>query len=98
MKTVFSEAHALQSVQTEFYRGKWVEAFEIPRRAELVLAAVRQADLGPVIAPTGFGLAPVQAVHDAAFLRFWKRCGTTGWPRSERSRPIPTSGRRGGRG
>ena len=36
MKTVFSEAHALQSVQTEFYRGKWVEAFEIPRRAELV--------------------------------------------------------------
>mgnify|MGYP001765400499 CR=1 FL=1 len=70
MKTVFTEAHALQSVETEFYRGKWVEAFEIPRRAELVLAAVRQAGLGPVIAPLGFGLAPVQAVHDAAFLRF----------------------------
>ena len=51
MKTIFSDKHALQSVETEFYRGKWVEAFEIPRRAELVLAEVKRANLGPVIAP-----------------------------------------------
>ncbi|MDR0808337.1 MAG: histone deacetylase family protein [Gemmobacter sp.] len=70
MKTVFSELHALQSVETEFYRGKWVDAFEIPRRAELVLDAVRRAGLGPVIAPGCFDLAPVLAVHDAGFVRF----------------------------
>lgn len=69
MKTVFSELHALQQVDTEFYRGKWVDAFEIPRRAELVLDAVRRAD-GPVIAPEHFDLAPVLAVHDPAFVRF----------------------------
>lgn len=70
MKTVFSDLHALQSVDTEFYRGKWVDAFEIPRRAELVLDAVRASGLGPVIAPDQFDLAPVLAVHDAAFVRF----------------------------
>lgn len=30
MKTIFSDKHALQSVEREFYRGGWVEAFEIP--------------------------------------------------------------------
>lgn len=68
MKTIFSDKHALQSVETEFYRGKWVEAFEIPRRAELVLAEVKRANLGPVIAPESFGLAPVLATHDADFV------------------------------
>ncbi|MBN9547718.1 MAG: histone deacetylase family protein, partial [Alphaproteobacteria bacterium] len=70
MKTVFSDRHKLQSVETEFYRGKWVEAFEIPRRAQLVLDAVRRAGLGPVVEPEGFGLAPVLAVHDPNFVRF----------------------------
>lgn len=70
MKTIFSELHKLQSVETEFYRGEWVDAFEIPRRAELVLAAVRSAGLGPIIEPDSFDLAPILAVHDAAFVRF----------------------------
>ena len=70
MKTIFSEKHALQSVDKEFYRGKWVDAFEIPRRAELVLAEVERANLGPVIAPDRFDLEPVLAVHDAAFVNF----------------------------
>lgn len=70
MKTVFSDRHKMQSVETEFYRGKWVEAFEIPRRAQLVLDAVRRAGLGPVVEPEGFGLSPVLAVHDPDFVRF----------------------------
>ena len=70
MKTVYSDHHKLQSVETEFYRGKWVEAFEIPRRAQLVLDAVRRADLGPIVEPKSFDLAPVLAVHDPDFVRF----------------------------
>ena len=102
MKTIFSDNHALQAVETEFYRGKWVEAFEIPRRAELVLAEVKRAGLGPVIPPESFGLAPLQAVHDAAFLRFLETAWETWeaevgpipaypnvWP-PRRSRMIPT--------
>ena len=98
MKTVFSDLHALQSVDTEFYRGKWVDAFEIPRRAELVLDAVRASGLGPVIAPDQFDLAPVLAVHDAAFVRFLETIWTTGWPRWAIYPPIRTSGPRAGRG
>ena len=70
MKTVFSDRHEMQRVETEFYRGKWVEAFEIPRRALLVLDAVRRADLGPIVEPESFDLAPVLAVHDPDFVRF----------------------------
>ena len=95
MKTIFSDKHALQSVETEFYRGKWVEAFEIPRRAELVLAEVKRANLGPVIAPESFGLAPVLATHDADFVHFletaweaWKAGSTTS------SRPAAPTSRR----
>lgn len=102
MKTIFSDLHALQSVETEFYRGKWVDAFEIPRRAELVLAEVKWAGLGPVIAPDSFGIEPVLAVHDAAFVRFletaweaWKAevgpipAYPNIWP-PRRTRMIPT--------
>ena len=70
MKTVFSDRHEMQRVETEFYRGKWVEAFEIPRRALLVLDAVQRADLGPIVEPESFDLAPVLAVHDPDFVRF----------------------------
>ncbi|WYK06650.1 histone deacetylase family protein [Cereibacter sphaeroides f. sp. denitrificans] len=102
MKTIFSDKHALQSVEREFYRGGWVEAFEIPRRAELVLAAVTRAGLGPVMAPRPFDLGPVLAVHDAAFVRFLEGAWESWvaergpvpaypnlWP-PRRSRTIPT--------
>ncbi len=102
MITVFSDRHRLQSVDTEFYRGRWVEAFEIPRRAELVLEAVRSADLGPVIEPDSFGIEPVLAVHDADFVRFLETIWTDWlaevgnipaypniWP-PRRTRMIPT--------
>lgn len=98
MKTIFSDKHALQSVEREFYRGGWVEAFEIPRRAELVLAAVTRAGLGPVTAPQPFDLGPVLAVHDAAFVRFLEGAWESWVARWARFRPIPTSGRRAGRG
>lgn len=102
MKTIFSEKHQLQSVETEFYRGKWVEAFEIPRRADLILEAVQRTNLGPVIAPESFGIEPVLAVHDEAFVTFlskaWEQwTAEVGpipaypniWP-PRRSRMIPT--------
>lgn len=102
MKTIYTETHLLQSVETEFYRGKWVDAFEIPRRADLVLDAVRRRELGPVIAPEAFDLAPILAVHDAAFVDFLQRIWgewveevgpipayPNVWP-PRRSRMIPT--------
>ena len=41
---------------------------EVPDRVDRILAAVTEADLGPVATPTDFGLAPIEAVHDAGLL------------------------------
>lgn len=77
MQTVFSTDHELQSVATELFRGRRIEALEIPRRAQLVHAQVLRADLGPVRPPDPFDLAPILAVHDAGFVDFL----ATFWPR-----------------
>jgi acetoin utilization deacetylase AcuC-like enzyme len=37
---------------------------EIARRGELIAAAIRQADFGPITAPEDFGLEPIGEVHD----------------------------------
>lgn len=97
MKTIFSDKHALQSVEAEFYRGKWVEAFEIPRRAELVLAEVTRSRLGPVIAPDGFDFNPYWRSMTRHRAVPADRLGS-GPPKSAWSRPIRISGRRAGRG
>ena len=53
MKTVFSEDHRLQDGKSELIDGKLLPCFEMPRRAEIVLARVRQQKLGEVLPPRG---------------------------------------------
>ena len=77
MKTVFSEDHRLQDGKSELIDGKLLPCFEMPRRAEIVLARVRQQKLGEVLPPQTFGLDPVRRVHEADFVDFlaaaWER-------------------------
>src|SRR5262249_37978401 len=77
MKTVFSEDHRLQDGKSELIDGKLLPCFEMPRRAEIVLARVRQQKLGEVLSPQNFGLEPVRRVHEAGFVEFlaaaWER-------------------------
>ena len=70
MKTVYSEQHRLRDAKTELYGGELVQPFERPSRAEMVIGAVRDADLGEIIGPEAFSLDPVLAVHDADFVAF----------------------------
>lgn len=70
MLTVFSPEHRRHAATREFYRGRLVEAFEKPERADAVHRAVVEARLGEVILPVEHGLAPVERVHDAGYLRF----------------------------
>ncbi|WGF86197.1 histone deacetylase family protein [Marinivivus vitaminiproducens] len=70
MKTVYTERHALQDGQSELIDGKLMPCWERPRRAELVIARVRETGLGPVIAPREHGIEPVARVHTAPYLRF----------------------------
>jgi acetoin utilization deacetylase AcuC-like enzyme len=41
---------------------------EVPERIDRILAAVTDAGMGPVVPPTDFGLAPLEAVHDNGLL------------------------------
>ncbi len=70
MKTVYTDDHRLQNGQSELIDGKLVPCFEMPRRADIVLARVTESALGPVVAPERHGPEPVARVHTAPFLRF----------------------------
>src|ERR1051325_10111887 len=70
MKTFYSPDHAAHAPKEEFEGGRLVPAVEIPERAERVRARIEARKLGPVLAPSGFGGAPILRVHDAAFVEF----------------------------
>ena len=70
MRTIYSDAHRLQDGRSELYDGQLVACFEMPKRADLVLARVRSVGLGPVEEPEAHGLAPVLRVHTEPFVAF----------------------------
>ena len=102
MKTIYTDQHRLRDAQTELYGGELVKPFERPSRADTVIAAVRDSDLGPVEAPDDFPLDPVLRVHDADFVSFlesaweeWKQTGYKGeaiasvWPARRMQCRVP---------
>ena len=70
MRTVYSETHRLQDGKAELIDGKLLPCFEMPRRADLILAEVKARNLGEVIGPKAFGSEPLARVHDARYLAF----------------------------
>jgi acetoin utilization deacetylase AcuC-like enzyme len=72
MLTIYSEDHKLHHGNGELMNGQIVPCFELPRRAELILERVRAVNLGEVIAPRDFGLAPITRVHSSRYVHFLK--------------------------
>ena len=70
MQTVYSDNHRLQDGKAELNDGLLVPCFEMPRRADLVLARVREVGLGEILEPTSHGLDPVLRVHTEPFVTF----------------------------
>jgi acetoin utilization deacetylase AcuC-like enzyme len=70
MDIVYSPAHRHHRGEFEMFRGERVPCFEKPERADMVLAALVRRRAGAVIAPDAFGLAPIERVHAADYLRF----------------------------
>jgi acetoin utilization deacetylase AcuC-like enzyme len=70
VQTVYSEAHRRHHARGELIDGALRPPHERPERADLILAAVRETDLGEVIEPTAHGIEPLARVHDAGFLTF----------------------------
>ena len=102
MKIIYSDQHYQQSPKLELAGGDLVPSFESPSRAEFVLARVKAVGLGEIITPDEFGLRPLLAVHDAAYIRFlqtaweeWIAAGLQGeiiplcWPGGQASDVLP---------
>ena len=102
MKIIYSDQHYQQSPKLELAGGDLVPSFESPSRAEFVLARVKAVGLGEIITPDEFGVRPLLAVHDAAYIRFlqtawdeWIEAGYQGeiiplcWPGGQASDILP---------
>jgi acetoin utilization deacetylase AcuC-like enzyme len=73
METIFTELHKLRNSKTEFYGGQLIEPFERPSRVDYIIDRIRAVELGPVSAPDEFGMGPILAVHDTAYIDFLQR-------------------------
>ena len=102
MKTIYSEQHRLRDAKTELYGGELVTPFERPSRADTVIKAITQSNLGEIVAPDTFTIDPVRAVHSDDFIAFlesawqeWRDAGFTGeaiacsWPARRMQSRVP---------
>ena len=77
MQTFYSEDHRLHHANAELNEGQLMPCFEMPSRADMVLAQVKRTELGPISAPLDYGIEPIKRIHDADFVDFIQ----TAWPR-----------------
>ena len=70
MLTIYSDDHHLHHGAAELIDGTFKPCFEMPSRADMVLARAKAVKLGPIAAPRDFGLDPVRRVHSEGFVRF----------------------------
>jgi acetoin utilization deacetylase AcuC-like enzyme len=80
--TIYSDDHRLQDGKAELVGGQLLPCFEMPRRADMILARVREAALGEVVAPDDHGRASIERVHAADYVEFlqtaWQQWIATG--------------------
>ncbi len=75
MKIFYSEEHRKHDPAFEvFDGGRRVPYLENPDRADRILAALEKADWAEFSPPSDFGLDPIRATHDAAYLDFLATC------------------------
>jgi acetoin utilization deacetylase AcuC-like enzyme len=70
MIIVYSDRHKLHATDQVQLEEHPLDSYEVPARAEAILAALWSARLGSVAAPVDHGLAPILAVHDAGFVDY----------------------------
>lgn len=68
MHTYYSTKHKLHNSDGVRLEGHPFITDEVPARAEILLAAVRSGNFGPVEEPGDFGLDPILAAHDSGFV------------------------------
>jgi acetoin utilization deacetylase AcuC-like enzyme len=70
MKTFYNHLHAQHQGKVEMFRGALVPCFEVPARADYVLAEVQRRQLGPVLQPHTFDDSVLTRIHSPRYLNF----------------------------
>lgn len=70
MQIVHSERHQLHATAGLRPEAHPSLTAEVPARAEVILAALQAAGLGPTTTPSDYGLAPILAVHEPELVTF----------------------------
>ena len=70
MKTYYNHLHAQHQGKVEMFRGALVPCFEVPARADHVLAELQRRQLGEVLAPLAFDDSALTAIHSPRYLNF----------------------------
>jgi acetoin utilization deacetylase AcuC-like enzyme len=70
MKTFYNHLHAQHQGKVEMFRGALVPCFEVPARADHVLAELQRRQLGAVLEPQAFDGAALTAIHSPRYLNF----------------------------
>ena len=70
MKTFYNHLHAQHQGKVEMFRGALVPCFEVPARADHVLAELQRRQLGAVLEPQAFGDDAITAIHSQRYLNF----------------------------
>jgi acetoin utilization deacetylase AcuC-like enzyme len=70
MKTFYNHLHAQHQGKVEMFRGALVPCFEVPARADHVLAELQRRQLGAVLEPLAFDEAALTAIHSPRYLNF----------------------------
>ncbi len=70
MITFYNHLHARHQGKVEMFRGALVPCFEVPARADHVLAELQRRQLGSVQHPDAFDDVALERVHSPRYLRF----------------------------
>ena len=111
MKIIYSSKHILHATENITLDRQPFIVEELPARAEIILAALQRASLGPVASPEDHGLEAVLAVHDADFVTYLRNAyvenaawlgyeeavipGTFAVGRRDTPPPVSIAGKRG---
>ena len=68
--TFYNPHHALHQGKLEMFRGELVPCFEVPARADYVLAELQRRQLGEISSPQRFNVTALTTVHTPRYLDF----------------------------
>jgi acetoin utilization deacetylase AcuC-like enzyme len=70
MITFYNHLHAQHQGKFEMFRGELVPCFEVPARADHVLAELQRRKLGTVLTPHAYDAAALTRIHSPRYLHF----------------------------